>query len=180
MVVLVDRGDSMATILALSPDMTKHLDYKALAAFNITPLTLATEVGNIDVVHQLIDGGASLDGTSYLGFSPLHLSIRHGYWTIAQSLLETGASPYYHEEHYRAKLLYEASMSFVNKPSEENEGVIVSLLNNGVDLEELSAFLNLRVLFSQWTLMAMKGHREILEQFIIAGSNLTETRNTTS
>ena len=69
MVVLVDRGDSMATILALSPDMTKHLDYKALAAFNITPLTLATEVGNIDVVHQLIDGGASLDGTRYLFIS---------------------------------------------------------------------------------------------------------------
>ena len=68
-VVLVERSDSLATILALNSNMTKHLDYEAPAAFNITPLTLATEVGNIDVVHQLIDGGASLDGTRYLFIS---------------------------------------------------------------------------------------------------------------
>ena len=173
-VVLVERSDSLATILALNSNMTKHLDYEAPAAFNITPLSLATGVGNIDILCQLIDGGANLDGTSYLGFSPLHLSIMLGRWKIAQSLLSAGASPYYKEEQYKAKLLFEASMSFINNPTRESEALLVSLLKIGVKIRDLSAFVSLEILVDS---LIGSGHRELFEQFLLAGANLTGTRN---
>ena len=173
-VVLVERSDFLGTILALNSIMTKHLDYEAPAAFNITPLALATGVGNIDIVHQLINGGANLDGTSYLGYSPLHISIKLGHWKIAQSLINAGASPYYEEEQYKATLLFEASMSFINNPTKENDALIVSLLKTGVNIKDLSAFINLEMLVDS---MIIRGHKELIEQILLPGANLTGTRN---
>ena len=173
-VVLVERSDFLGTILALNSIKTKHLDYEAPAAFNITPLALATAVGNINIVHQLINGGANLDGTSYLGYSPLHISIKLGHWKIAQSLISAGASPYYEEEQYKAKLLFEASMSFINNPTKENDALIVSLLKTGVNIKDLSAFINLDMLVDS---MIIRGHKELIEQILLPGANLTGTRN---
>ena len=171
-VVLVERGDFLDTILALNPDMTKHLDYEALAVFNITPIALAVMLGNIEIVNQLIRGGAGLDGISYLGLSPLHLSIRKGHWRVAESLLEAGASPHYHEEVYRAKLFVEGASSYVNNPSEDAEDVLLFLLKNGADISDLSVFENTETLLN---LLIMNSHKELVKQIILVGTNLTKT-----
>ena len=172
-VVLVERGDFLATILALNPDMTHHLDFEAPAAFHITPIALAAEVGNIDIVNQLIRGGASLEGTSFLGFSPLHLSIRLGHWRVAESLLEAGASPNYHEEVYRYTLFVEAALKYEKNPSEEAEDVLVSLLKNGADIRDLSV----ESTGSLMSLLITKCHKELLEQLTVDSEDLKLTNS---
>ena len=41
-VVLIERKDFLKNILEISPNLTRHVDYEASSAFNISPIFLAT------------------------------------------------------------------------------------------------------------------------------------------
>ena len=56
-----------------------------------TPLHIAAEVGNAEMVRSLLLKGADKDATNAQGHTPLYFTARHGHVTAAQALLAAGA-----------------------------------------------------------------------------------------
>ena len=75
----------------------QHKDYHGGArAAPYTPVQLASERGNHEIVSALADGGANLNATStspYGGFTPLGYAIRECHPETVRVLVEKGADP---------------------------------------------------------------------------------------
>ena len=57
----------------------------------ITPLMLAAEQGELEVVLYLLEQGAEYDAQDLVGLSPLLYAVREGYVAVVKALLEKGA-----------------------------------------------------------------------------------------
>ncbi|WCR58323.1 ankyrin repeat domain-containing protein [Wolbachia endosymbiont of Ctenocephalides felis wCfeJ] len=71
-------------------DPTSAIDVNIIGDYNKTPLYIACELGNLDVVNILLRHGANpnVHGTSCI---PLHIAIKENKIDIAKALLEHGA-----------------------------------------------------------------------------------------
>ena len=56
-----------------------------------TPLHIAIEEGNLDIVHLLVEAGASMDVPRSDGLAPLHMAAQKGHLEIVRLLVESGA-----------------------------------------------------------------------------------------
>ena len=172
-VIFIERKDFLKQILDIIPILTNHIDYEAPAAFNVTPIYIATVIDNLEMINLLIEAGAKLDGINYFDLSPLHMSIRLGRWKIAESLLQHGASPNYHDVHNPGMLFFEAWIRYLRNPREETEIVLVSLLRNGADISNLSIFDDLVTLDS----IMLKVHKDLLAELLLAGADPSKTES---
>jgi ankyrin repeat protein len=57
-----------------------------------TPLQLAAAIGRVDLVHVLLDSGASVGRTNHKGWTPLHVAAFHGQLEVCRLLLDNGAN----------------------------------------------------------------------------------------
>ena len=76
----------------------KHLlatgnDINALTTREETPLTLAAQKGNADIVTILLDHGAAPNDPDRFGHKPIHFAARSNHYKIVQLLLKAGVSP---------------------------------------------------------------------------------------
>ena len=54
-----------------------------------SPLHVASDEGHLQVIRQLVEGRARIDGGSGSGGSALHSAVQKGHISVAQCLLET-------------------------------------------------------------------------------------------
>jgi ankyrin repeat protein len=125
-----------------------------------TSLMAATIDGDLDLVQQAIEAGASLDRYDWnLGYSPLGMAIDRGQLDIVQCLLTAGANPH----------TGNISTTALGLAAERGEVEIIQmLLPRGVDI-------NAPVGQDGWTalLSAIKnGHRSVVQLLVTAGANV--------
>jgi ankyrin repeat protein len=61
-------------------------------SFESTPLMLAAETGNMEIVHRLVGAGADVNAVTSQGFSPLMIASRRGHLDVVKFLIEHGAT----------------------------------------------------------------------------------------
>ena len=59
--------------------------------FNQTPLHIACENGNKEIVEFLISKGADVNAVDYILNTPLHIACSHNYFEIIELLISNGA-----------------------------------------------------------------------------------------
>lgn len=57
-----------------------------------TALHIASRLGKVEIVQQLLQCGASANAATTSGYTPLHLAAREGHRDVAAMLLDNGAS----------------------------------------------------------------------------------------
>lgn len=57
-----------------------------------TALHIASRLGKVEIVQQLLHSGASANAATTSGYTPLHLAAREGHQDVAAMLLENKAS----------------------------------------------------------------------------------------
>ena len=125
-----------------------------------TSLMAAVIDGDLDLVKQAIEAGASLDRYDWnLGYAPLGMSIDRGHADIVGCLLTAGANPY----------CGSVSTTALGLAAERGEVEIIQmLLPRGINVNE-------PVGQDDWTalLSAIKnGHRSVVQLLVTAGANV--------
>jgi ankyrin repeat protein len=96
-VVWFGFGDVMGWLLVVGVDIeegagvTWSRDISVHYGMLLTPLHSATAQGQTEMVHFLLDRGATIDVRVRAGMTPLHLASQHGRYSVAIALLERGA-----------------------------------------------------------------------------------------
>jgi hypothetical protein len=65
----------------------------AVGEEELTPLSLASAYGHVEVVRALLARGAAVDAADSDGATPLVIASEHGHFEVARELLARGASP---------------------------------------------------------------------------------------
>ena len=116
-----------------------------------------TELGNTEMVRQLLDAGADIHGGERTNCNPLTIASRYCHEDVVDLLLERGADPNYQELQQRGSPLMAAtaggSMAIVLKLLDHGasvEGVEWHLLHNAVRLEH-TAMVELMLGLHNWS-----------------------------
>ena len=56
-----------------------------------TPLHFAAAFGNMDALRKEIESGHKIDPENYMGWTPLMMAVRHGFFDAASYLIEQRA-----------------------------------------------------------------------------------------
>ena len=63
-----------------------------LAKYGETPLMLASKIGNMDIINELIEHGAKIDEKNIEGFSPIIIASENGHLNVVKELIKNGAN----------------------------------------------------------------------------------------
>ncbi|KAL2810938.1 ankyrin repeat-containing domain protein [Aspergillus granulosus] len=77
--------------LLLSASAATSLPSQAMGDCNATPIVIASECGNLEIIHLLMDHGASVAEWSHSGITCLHHACRSGQTRAVEILLDYGA-----------------------------------------------------------------------------------------
>jgi ankyrin repeat protein len=126
-----------------------------------TPLHFAAEHGSELIIRQLIDNGAKLEATSYLG-SPLKVAVKKGHLGAVRLLLEKGADL----EHLQASRADHTPLSTAAQLG--NDEMVQLLLRNGAKTETMNTL--------GWTALHC-ATSEAVVRTLIDGRAVIEARN---
>ncbi|KAJ5369399.1 hypothetical protein N7509_014011 [Penicillium cosmopolitanum] len=124
-----------------------------------TPLALASEQGNLNIVKILVNSGASIDEWNYSGVYPLHHASENGHTSIVQLLLELGATQ---------KHSYDLGTPLHLAASNGHADVVQQLLTYGAEIAPLR-----RGVTALWLAVA-NGHLNCVRILLGAGAAETE------
>ncbi|KAJ8307276.1 hypothetical protein KUTeg_015360 [Tegillarca granosa] len=127
-----------------------------------TPLTAACASGHQDVVHFLLDQGASAHLPNAKSLSPLLCAVDSGKWEIADLLLGMGASLEQTDKYGRTPLMIAAYKGHI--------GVLEMLLSRGSSIHQVD-----REGLTPLCWGCLKGHLHIIQTLLDRGSNLHHT-----
>ncbi len=88
---LIDKDDELATALIKAASSSESLLLDQHDAYGQTPLSIAANKGNIQMVQLLLQSGATADKRDDNGRTPLTHAIEAGHKEIAQLLIQHGA-----------------------------------------------------------------------------------------
>ncbi|GLA05528.1 hypothetical protein AnigIFM60653_006020 [Aspergillus niger] len=128
-----------------------------------TPLSLAAENGQEDIVQMLLERGASIETKSSKYQTPLSLAAANGHERIVQMLLKRGASIETKSSKYQTPLSLAAENG--------HEKIVQMLLERGASVETINSDSQ-----TPLSLAAANGHERIVQKLLKRGAT-TETRS---
>ena len=135
--------------------LAKGADPKEANRYGVTPLTLACENGNAELVSALLAAGAKAKG----GHTPLMTAARTGRPKPIELLLRAGAKVNARDDKGQTALMWAAV--------EGHTGVVNSLLEAGANPEA-----KLDSGFNAWFFAARQGHRGVIDALLANGAKV--------
>ena len=77
-------------------------------SYNRTPLLIAAERGDAEVVQLLLEYNANVNKKDHLTYTPLHLAVQQGHVQVARTLLEHGSNVNAHTDNWNITPLHDA------------------------------------------------------------------------
>ena len=68
-----------------------QVNAKDINGYGQTPLMLASKLGNLEILYELIDHGANIDDTNIDGYSAMIIAAENGQMKIVEQLIKKGA-----------------------------------------------------------------------------------------